>query len=1057
MKVKNGCSEYMYLFSPYKLDTTNQCLLLRQPSGKEVRMHLPPKAFSVLQCLVENAGKLVTHSELLNKVWPDTYVQPEVLSSHIRDIRAALGDDARKPRFIETLSRRGYRFIGKIEDIETATVQQIGFASDRLVGRETEFSKLHQCYRAAMAGRRQLVFVTGETGMGKTALCREFLRLTQNIEVPYSLWGQCIEGYGVQEPYFPMLKGIAELCRTEGESIIQVFKAKAPTCIVQFSDLLSREERMDLGADVRGATSGRMLREVLDALEAVGELKPLIIILNDLQWVDHATVDVISEFARRHQPARVLLIGTFRPLEAFLNNNPITVLKEELLAHRLCTEISLAGLTESDINEYLSKLTAQGDLRRGLASLLYRRSEGNPLFMVAALEHSIEQGLLIEEDGQLRLTTPLDELALDIPRSLRRIIEAQVDHLNSKERQILEVASVEGLAFSPAVIASATDHTCQEVEDICHDLASRNQIIRATRVKQLVNGATLPCYQFVHVLYRDVLYEKQSPGRRSARHRVIGTQIESLYEKYLEEMAAELALHFEHASDWDRTVRYLRLAAENSERLYAHREAIALLSRALELVDRVSEEQKHNVELQILERLASIYVTSFDCRCTEAYERLFETASAFGLAEVGARALLNLAACLSWEDAEHCLRITERASRVSATVPDPLTRARMEMSCHFFSLLAGGWNSQEVNQLRQIFQNIRTQFDRIVLAPQTIQYGIVQWASSEYKESEECIATGLDALSGAIGEQNPYLSIDYQNAQFYLPRAFCFGGEWGKALRTLNVSLEVANKNGHRFPIQMLRLSRAWIHFYAMDFHEVIAASEPMEDVAEIFGGSYLVRLSRLLSGSAHVALGDHERGLATLGKAQDEMNSHAIVHDSCFRLPLHAALAELWLSKGDLKKARDEAGHYLALALNTEDRTYQALAMEVSARVGLLEGNLAGAAEFISRAIHVIEKHHIPLAVWHVHATATDLYNSIGEYSTAEEHREAARVAILSLADSLGQTHPLRAIFLSSPVVSRVLNEDGRSAKYRSPERNLQKMSRIRPDVLDASCLDLV
>jgi tetratricopeptide (TPR) repeat protein len=593
---------------------------------------------------------------------------------------------------------------------------------------------------------------------------------------------------------------------------------------------------------------------------------------------------------------------------------------------------------------------------------------------------------------------------------------------------------VEGSVFSPVVIASATDHTCQEVEDICHDLASRNHIIRAMRDTQLANGATLRWYQFVHVLYRDVLYERQSPGRRSTRHRVIGTQLESLYQKYPEEIAAELALHFELASDWDHTVRYLRLAAENSERRYAHREAIALLARALDLVGRISGEQKLDVELQILERLATIYVASFDCRCVEAYERVFETASAFGLAEMSARALLNLATCLSWEDAKHCLRTTERASRVIATLPDPLTRTRMEMSCHFFAVCAGGWNSHEIDQVRQIFQKIRHKFDRTILAPQTIQYGIVQWASSEYKESYESIGAGLDALSSAIGEQNPYLSIDYQKAQFYLPRALFFGGEWGKALMALNASLEVADKNGDCFPAQMLRLTRAWIHFHAMDFHEAVATSEPMEDVAGIFGGSYLVRLSRLLSGSAHVALGNHERGLATLTKAQDEMNGHAIVLDWCFRLALHAALAELWLSNGDLERAHDEVSCYVALAWNTEDRTHQALALEVSARVALEEGSLAAAAGFISQALRVIEEHHVPLAAWHVYATATRLYESTGELGLAQRHRVAASAAVLSLADSLGQGHPLRAIFLSSPLVSRVLDEDGSSAGTESP-----------------------
>jgi ATP/maltotriose-dependent transcriptional regulator MalT len=199
-----------------------------------------------------------------------------------------------------------------------------------------------------------------------------------------------------------------------------------------------------------------------------------------------------------------------------------------------------------------------------------------------------------------------------------------------------------------------------------------------------------------------------------------------------------------------------------------------------------------------------------------------------------------------------------------------------------------------------------------------------------------------------------------------------------------------------------------------------------MEGISSKFGGSYLVRLSRLLSGSAHVALGNHERGLASLMKAQDEMNSHAIVLDWCFRLPLHAALAELWLSKGNLKKAREEASCYVSLAWNTEDRTYQALALEVSARVALAEGSLAAAAEFISRAIRVIEDHNVPMAAWHIYATATHLSERTGEHSSAHEHRESARAAILSLADSLERRDPLRAIFLSSPAVSKVLDEAG-------------------------------
>src|SRR3989441_5165392 len=102
-------------FPPFRLDTVNQCLW-RGDGAAEERVLLAPKAFDVLRYLVEHPGRLVAHDELLEAVWPKTFVQPEVLKSHIASIRAVLGDDARKPLFIETLSRRGYRFIAPVTE-----------------------------------------------------------------------------------------------------------------------------------------------------------------------------------------------------------------------------------------------------------------------------------------------------------------------------------------------------------------------------------------------------------------------------------------------------------------------------------------------------------------------------------------------------------------------------------------------------------------------------------------------------------------------------------------------------------------------------------------------------------------------------------------------------------------------------------------------------------------------------------------------------------------------------------------------------------------------------
>src|SRR5271157_355187 len=161
-------------FPPFRLDTVNQCLWRRVDAGGDERILLTPKAFAVLRYLVEHAGRLVTQDELLEAVWPDTFVQPEVLKYQIADIRATLGDRARNSLFIETLPRRGYRFVAAVKEAESAG-SRAPASSDRgrLVGRDRELGALRACLRKALKGQRQIVFITGEPGIGKTALVDE--------------------------------------------------------------------------------------------------------------------------------------------------------------------------------------------------------------------------------------------------------------------------------------------------------------------------------------------------------------------------------------------------------------------------------------------------------------------------------------------------------------------------------------------------------------------------------------------------------------------------------------------------------------------------------------------------------------------------------------------------------------------------------------------------------------------------------------------------------------------------------------------------------------------
>ena len=205
----------MKLFAAFRLDPLNQCLWRRGDTGHEARILLAPKTFAVLAYLVEHAGRLVTHDELLEAVWPDSVVEPQAVKRHVLAVRSALGDRPKNSLFIETIPKRGYRFIAPVSaPVEAESlIGAIGPARD-LVGRGSAFEVLREMWRRALNGERQIVFITGEAGIGKTALAEEFQRQVavgeRSVHIAH---GQCIEGYGSKEPYAPMLNALGELCR----------------------------------------------------------------------------------------------------------------------------------------------------------------------------------------------------------------------------------------------------------------------------------------------------------------------------------------------------------------------------------------------------------------------------------------------------------------------------------------------------------------------------------------------------------------------------------------------------------------------------------------------------------------------------------------------------------------------------------------------------------------------------------------------------------------------------------------------------------------------------
>jgi len=188
------------------------------------------------------------------------------------------------------------------------------------------------------------------------------------------------------------------------------------------------------------------------------------------------------------------------------------------------------------------------------------------------------------------------------------------------------------------------------------------------------------------------------------------------------------------------------------------------------------------------------------------------------------------------------------------------------------------------------------------------------------------------------------------------------------------------------------------------------------------------------LRGSAETALGNHERACEYLLLARAGMDQPAIILDWTWRLRLESALSELWLAKGDLARARPQAESFLATALGTAERTWQALAWEVNARVAMAERDVTRAQECIAKGLSAMEGFEVPLAAWRVHATAFGLYRNSGDRDLAERHRALSRETIMTLANSLPAEEPLRQIFLSAPMIRKILG-DGETPRSRAQE----------------------
>lgn len=963
-----------------RVDPANQCVW----RGEE-EIRLTPKSYAVLCCLLEHPGQLVTKDDLLDAVWPDATVSDASLKVCVREIRRALGDQAATPRFIATVHRRGYRYVGSIalptpevprSAPPTPAAAPAAAAATPLVGRDAALAVLQAAFERARAGTRQIVFVTGEIGIGKTALVEAFLADIAEPAGAVVARGRCLEHFGTGEAYLPLLEALGRICRDAGAPAVGLLRERAPTWLMQMPWLVEDADRDTLRRETSGGTQQRMLREVTELLESLSASTPLVLMLDDLHWSDPSTLDALALLAQRSEPARLLVLGTYRPVDTILTGHPVKDLKQRLTQQRQCSELALDLLAADDIDAYLRARMA-GPAPPRLAEVVHQRTDGNALFMVMVVDELLAASRSAAEPAG---AGGLDAVAAALPDGVRQMVERQIERFADDDVALLEAAALARFEFSAALAAAALEADAAVIEERCEELARRQQWIRASGLVELPGGNVSGCYRFVHGLHQSVLAQRVPAARALRLHRRIGEWLEGLAG---DKAAAELAVHFEQGGDAVRAIHYLRAAARTALARYANREAIALLARALRLVDRLPAEQRGTERRALLQRRGLAHRAVGDVNAAvEDFAAWAASARADGEGAEEVQALLATSAAWSVRDRTKFLALAEEAVERSREVGDRDLHLRARGYAAYCFARVRGWREGDAEASARALESVRPGGHVGLLAGHLGMHAYFANMQGDYAAAAAAGAEGA-TLADRTGDSFMRATCQYQQCW-----ALLHAGDWGALLNTLHAALRVAERSDHPLWALVFKLTLAWWATHTGDYDFAAAGASEGLRAARAAGHQHGTVLALLASGWAELGRGDAAAAQKEFAAVADVAAGEAAAVEWILHQPLHLGFSACALAVGDIARADTEAQHVCALAAQPGERTYLALGHRARAQAALAQTRWDDAESALSAARAVVEPGGAPLAEWQVWDSAATLAAARKREADAVDYR---------------------------------------------------------------------
>jgi DNA-binding SARP family transcriptional activator/predicted ATPase len=539
------------------------------------------------------------------------------------------------------------------------------------VGRRRELERLHQALHSALHDEGQLIFVIGGAGRGKTMLVQEFMRQAQaTADELLVVVGNGNAHVGIGDPYLPfrealtMLTGDVEgkwsggvITSSHARRLWEAMPITAPALVDHAPDLIesfvpgkSLQARAETMAPDDATWLFQLTSILSDAyrenleqkhvfaqytavLKAIAAQRPLLLILEDLHWVDASSASLLFHLCREVGDSPILILGTYRPEEVAVSwrdiRHPLADIVGELKRQLGDIWLDLGDAASEEGRQFVDAYldTQPNRFGESFREALFKQTGGHALFTVQLLRNMRERGDIRQDgDGRWVAGDAIDWLTL--PAKVEGAIEQRIGRLEAELQAILTVASVEGESFTAEVVARVQQVVERRlVQQLSHELDKQHRLVTAQAFERL-NGQRLSHYRFRHHLFQHYLYQHLSESERAYLHEEVGTALEALYGDRADMVAIQLAWHFQEAGLVGKAIDYLQMAGKHAARSYAGREAVAYYEEALRLLNTLPDTtERTERELHLQFTIGNLMIGSRGYASAEmgrAYNRALE-------------------------------------------------------------------------------------------------------------------------------------------------------------------------------------------------------------------------------------------------------------------------------------------------------------------------------------------------------------------------------------------------------------------------------------------------